>query len=119
MNEQNDPFPGLEAELSMESRVNEGIAEDIKKGNVITYGSGNDVEDPAILWRQYGHVPTRRIVIEAKKGSVTVLGSALSPLMLPPMEDRSSAIDQSDQEVAIRLSEELWSRYKELLRNEK
>lgn len=82
----------------------------------IDYGSGfADKEYPEIVWSTYGLPETNEISVVAEVGNLELGIAHVSGLAWPAMVDRQFGIDVSDQQLAFRLSDELWDAHSERL----
>jgi len=88
----------------------------VQSKQAITFGPpAEDKEHPEITWQCYGLIPSNEIAVIARCGDVEIGACRKSPLLVPVMADRIFGMDVADEEVAMRLSEEIWSSHAEQL----
>lgn len=74
-----------------------------------------DNQYPQVKWRIFGLIETNEIAVLAECGDLKLAACEESGLLFPPMADRIFGIDVMDQELALQLSDRLWSEYSEQL----
>ena len=111
-----DAMSNRKGEITMSSdEVLEALclARDAEKA--IDYGKLSDKEYAEITWQRWGLPELNQIVVTAEVGELCLATAAITRLAWPAMIDRTFGIDLDDADLAMRLSERLWSAESERL----
>lgn len=95
------------------------VREALESNKAISFGPPiADKEHPEIMWQCYGLVTSNEVAVIARCGELEIGACRESGLLYPHMADRIFGMDVADQDLALQLSEAIWSRDGERLLEE-
>lgn len=74
-----------------------------------------DNQYPQVTWQIFGLIDSNEIAVIARCGDLRLAAIDQSGLLIPPMVDRKFGIDVIDEQLAMQLSDRLWSEHSEQL----
>ena len=87
--------------------------------NAIRFHDGfADKDVPEVSWSTYGLIETNEVGVIVQCGRLCFGALAHSSLVHPAMADRLFGIDVADEQLALKLSEELWAAFSSELTEE-
>ncbi|MBK9989881.1 MAG: hypothetical protein IPP19_03845 [Verrucomicrobia bacterium] len=85
------------------------------KGCIIYHEDIPDREYPQVRCSIYGAPKTNELFVRLTNGLITVVETAESGVLFPPMADRIFGMDVLDHQIAFGLAERMWETHKTVL----